>query len=190
MILQQKILFSKEECDRIISYAEQWHDREISVKYGGKQNKVGGKMLSNTLIWNNENMWFVERIIEWVNDLPNIKKIINNNIFAAYRNYKTGDFFIKHNDHIKSGAQRIYTIGIHLNSKDDFTGGDFKIYNGNNETIIDFETGKVYIFKSSTPHSVELITSGNRITLMLFVEKQNLFHNLYEFIDNTNKTLI
>jgi hypothetical protein len=174
MILQEKILFSKKECDRIISYAEHWHDREISVEYGGNQNKVGGKMLSNTLIWNNENMWFVERIIDWVNDLPNIKKIMNNNIFAAYRNYKTGDFFIKHNDHIKNGEVRIYTIGIHLNSKDDFTGGDFKIYNGNNETIIDFNTGKVYIIESSTPHSVELITSGNRITLMLFVEKQNL----------------
>jgi hypothetical protein len=174
MILKEKILFSKEECDIIISYAEQWHDREISVEYEGKQNKVGGKMLSNTLIWNNENMWFVERILDWVNNLPNIKKIMNNNIFAAYRNYKTGDFFIKHDDHIKNGAARIYTIGVHLNSKDDFTGGDFKIYNGNNETIIDFKTGKVYIIVSSTPHSVELITSGNRITLMLFVEKQNL----------------
>lgn len=174
MLLKEKILFSKEECDRIISYAEQWRNREISVEYEGKQNKVGGKMLSNTLIWNNENMWFVERIIDWVNDLPSIKKIMNNNIFAAYRNYKTGDFFIKHDDDIKNGAERIYTIGVQLNSKEDFTGGDFKVYNGNNEKTINFETGKVYIIESSTPHSVELITSGNRITLMLFVEKQNL----------------
>jgi hypothetical protein len=174
MLLKEKILFSKDECDRIISYAEQWRNREISVEYEGKQNKVGGKMLSNTLIWNDENMWFVERIIDWVNDLPNIKKIMNNNIFAAYRNYKTGDFFIKHDDDIKNGAERIYTIGVQLNSKEEFTGGDFKVYNGNNEKIINFETGKVYIIESSTPHSVELITSGNRITLMLFIEKQNL----------------
>ena len=104
MTLKEKILFSKEECDKIISYSEQWRNREISVEYGGKQNKVGGKMLSNTLIWNNENIWFLERIINWVNNLPNIKKITNNNIFAAYRNYKTGDFFIKHDDHIKNGA--------------------------------------------------------------------------------------
>jgi hypothetical protein len=174
MILEEKILFSKEECEYIISYSEQWISTEISVEYGGKQNKVGGKMLSNTLIWNNENMWFVERIINWVNNLSNVKKIMNNNIFAAYRNYKTGDFFIKHGDNIKNGAKRIYTIGVHLNSKDDFTGGDFKIYNDNNETIINFETGKVYIFESSTPHSVDMITYGNRITLMLFIEKQNL----------------
>lgn len=176
MILKEKILFNKEECDKIISYVNQWNDREISVEYESKKNKIGGKMLSHTLIWNDENTWFKERIVNWVNVIPNIKKIINNNIFAAYRNYKTGDFFLKHNDHIKSGEERIYTIGVHLNSKEDFTGGDFKIYNGNDEHIIKFETGKVYIFESSTPHSVELITSGDRITLMLFIEKQNLIN--------------
>ena len=174
MILKEEILFTKEECDKIISYATQWHDREISVDHNTKQNKIGGKMLSHTLIWNDENVWFAERIVNWVNDIPNIKKIINNNIFAAYRNYKQGDFFIKHDDHIKNGTERIYTIGVQLNSKEDFTGGEFKIYNGNNETILAFETGKVYIFNSSTTHSVDLITGGNRITLMLFVEKQNL----------------
>ena len=64
------------------------------------------------------------------------------------------------------------------NSKEDFIGGDFKIYSSNNETIINFETGKVYIFESSTPHSVDMITKGNRITLMLFVEKQNLSNEI------------
>ena len=174
MVLKEEILFTKEECHKIISYATQWHDREISVDYNAKQNKIGGKMLSHTLIWNDENKWFIERIVNWVNTIPNIKKIINNNIFAAYRNYKEGDYFIKHDDHIKGGEERIYTIGVQLNSKKDFTGGEFKTYNGNNETILTFETGKVYIFNSSTPHSVDLITAGNRITLMLFVEKQNL----------------
>lgn len=176
MMLQEKILFSKKECDMIISYSEQWRNREISVEFNGHQNKIGGKMLSNTLIWNDENVWILERIIGWINTLPNIKKIRNNNIFAAYRNYKTGDFFIKHDDHIKNGAERIYTIGIQLNSKEDFHGGDFKLYEGNNEKIINFETGKVYIFESSTPHSVDLITDGNRITLMLFIENQNLIN--------------
>jgi predicted 2-oxoglutarate/Fe(II)-dependent dioxygenase YbiX len=178
MLLKEEILFTKEECNKIILYATQWHDREISVDYNAKQNKIGGKMLSHTLIWNDENKWVVERITNWVNDIPNIKKIINNNIFAAYRNYKIGDFFIKHDDHIKSGVERIYTIGVHLNSKEDFTGGNFKVYGGNGELIIDFETGKVYIFESSTPHSVDMITSGNRITLMLFIEKQNLSNEI------------
>ena len=177
-LLSQKVLFSKEECDNIIAYATQWNAREISVNYNAKHNKIGGKMLSHTLIWNNENKWFVERIVNWVNTIPNIKKIINNNIFAAYRHYKKGDFFIKHDDHIQNGVERIYTIGIHLNSKEDFTGGNFKVYSGDNEIIIDFETGKVYIFESSTPHSVELITNGNRITLMLFIEKQNLSNEI------------
>ena len=178
MFLKEEILFTKEECDKIISYANQWHNREISVDYNTKETKIGGKMLSNTLIWNNENEWFAERIVNWVNGIPNIKKIINNNIFTAYRNYKEGDYFIKHDDHIKNGAERIYTIGVQLNSKEDFIGGDFKIYSSNNETIINFETGKVYIFESSTPHSVDMITKGNRITLMLFVEKQNLSNEI------------
>jgi len=174
MLLKEEILFTKEECNKIILYATQWHDREISVDYNAKQNKIGGKMLSHTLIWNDENKWVIDRITNWVNDIPNIKKIINNNIFAAYRNYKEGDYFIKHDDHIKGGTERIYTIGIQLNSNEDFTGGDFKIYNGNNENIINFETGKIYIFESTTPHSVNLITGGNRITLMLFIENINL----------------
>lgn len=178
MILKEEILFTKEECDKIISYANQWHNREISVDYNTKQNKIGGKMLSHTLVWNDENKWVVDRITNWVNNIPNIKKIKNYNIFTAYRNYKSGDYFIKHDDHIKNGVERIYTIGVQLNSKEDFIGGDFKIYNGNNETIINFETGKVYIFESSTPHSVDMITKGNRITLMLFVEKQNLSNEI------------
>ena len=181
MLYEEEILFNKIECNKILSYMNLDVSDEISVEFDGIFNKVGGKMLSHVLVSKNEENWFIDRIITWVNNIPNIKKIKNNNIFTVYRNYKTGDYFIKHNDHIRNGALRIYTIGMHLNSQDDFTGGDFKVYEKDKEKVIKFETGKVYIFDSSTPHSVDLITSGNRITLMLFVEQQNLENE-------TNKT--
>lgn len=179
MILNQKILFTKEECDKILSHAEQSNNRNsylIPKSYEDTKYKIGGKMMSNTLILGNENLWFMEKIIDWANSLPNIEKIINNNLYTQIRYYKTGDFFAKHNDHYRNGIKRVYTIGVFLNSKEDFTGGDFKIYNGNNSKIIDFETGKVYIIESSTLHSVELITSGNRMSLIIFIEKNNLYN--------------
>ena len=40
MLLKEKILFSKEECDKIISYANEWYDREISVDYNNKRKKI------------------------------------------------------------------------------------------------------------------------------------------------------
>jgi hypothetical protein len=179
MLHKEEILFSKEECDKIISYMEMGIDDIIPVDFAGKYNEVGGKMVSYNSILENEKRWFIDKIITWLNNIPSIKKIKNNNICTVYRNYKTGDYFVKHSDHIKNGPLRIYTVGIHLNSQEDFTGGEFKIYENNNEKLIKFETGKVYIFESSTPHSVDMITSGNRITLMLFIEKQNLKNNLF-----------
>ena len=38
MNVEEKILFSKEERESIMSYANQWRDREMSVKHEGKQN--------------------------------------------------------------------------------------------------------------------------------------------------------
>ncbi len=179
MLYKEEILFDKTECDRIISYMESGVDDVISVDYDGKYVEIGGKMVSYKLVLENEKKWFIDRIIAWVNNIPNVKKIKNNNISTVYRNYKEGDYFVKHNDHVKSGPLRIYTIGLHLNSQEDFTGGEFKLYENNEEHLVKFETGKVYIFNSTTAHSVDLITIGNRITLMLFVEKHNLENNLF-----------
>lgn len=179
MLHKEEILFSKEECDEIISYMETGVEDIISVDFAEKHTAIGGKMLSNTPILENEKKWFIDKIIKWVNNIPNLRKIKNNNILPVYRNYKSGDYFVKHNDHIKNGPLRIYTVSVHLNSQENFTGGEFKIYENNEERTIKFQTGKVYIFDSSTPHSVDMITSGNRITLMLFIEKQNLENNLF-----------
>jgi hypothetical protein len=63
MLHKEEILFSKEECDKIISYMETGIDDIIPVDFAGKYNEVGGKMVSYNSVLENEKRWFIDKII-------------------------------------------------------------------------------------------------------------------------------
>lgn len=180
MILKEKILFSKEECQYILQNIENWNDIIISVRLDGQLTDRGGVMKSFKINWNDNNNWIKDRVINWVNSLDNISHKIHNkqNLNAGYRKYTKGDYFVKHNDHIYNGKMRLYTIGIMLYKSDDLVGGDLKMYLNNNIIDISFELGKVYIFDSNITHSVDLVEMGERITLMFFIHNDNINKNI------------
>jgi hypothetical protein len=170
MLIKEKILFTTKECELILNNVKNWNDTNISVRIDGEFTENGGVMKSFNIVWNNENIWIKNRIINWINSLNEVifKIDDNKNLSAYYRKYTKGDYFVKHDDHIYKGKKRIYTIGIMLSKSNDLIGGDLKFYVDNTMIKLDFEPGKVYIFNSSIPHSVDMIESGERNTFMIF----------------------
>lgn len=184
MILQQKILFSKEECESILKNVEKWYNDIISVRLNGKLTENGGVMKSFKIDWNKHNIWIKDRVINWINSLDEILYKINHNknLNADYRKYTKGDYFVKHDDHIYNGDRRLYTIGVMVHKSKDLIGGDLKMYINDDIINIDFNLGKVYIFDSNTPHSVDLIELGERITLMFFIVESDIVKNIKRII--------
>lgn len=179
-MINQKILFSKEECECILHNVEKWNDIIISVRLDGQLTDKGGVMKSFKINWNNENSWIKDRVINWVNSLDSISDKINDkqNLSAGYRKYTKGDYFVKHDDHINNGNRRLYTIGIMLHKSHDLVGGDFKMYLNDDIIDVNFDLGKAYIFDSNIPHSVDLVETGERITLMFFIHQHDIKKNI------------
>jgi len=184
MILKQKILFTKDECESILQNVEKWYDDIISVRLNNKLTENGGVMKSFKIDWNEDNIWIKDRVISWANSLDDVLYKINHNknLTANYRKYTKGDYFVKHDDHIYTGDRRLYTIGVMLHKSEDLIGGDLKIYINGDISIIEFELGNVYIFDSNVPHSVDLIESGERITLMFFIIESDIIKNKKKLI--------
>ena len=67
--------------------------------------------------------------------------------------------------------KRIYGVGCLLN--DDYEGGEFIFYN-NPDTIIKKEIGNAYIFNVNIEHEVKKIISGDRFSIIWFLEDEHL----------------
>jgi hypothetical protein len=184
MILKEKILFSKEECESILKNIEKWNDTIIRVQFDGQLNNQGGVMKSFKINWDDNNSWIKNKVINWVNSLDDVlyKINYNKNLNAGYRKYLKGDYFIKHDDHIYNGDRRLYTIGVMIHKSEDLIGGDLKMYINDDVVNIDFNLGNVYIFDSNIPHSVDLIELGERITLMFFIVESDIIKNIEHII--------
>jgi Rps23 Pro-64 3,4-dihydroxylase Tpa1-like proline 4-hydroxylase len=181
--IQSQNLFNTGEVTKILSYVEQWQNTNIEVRLGSSYSKKGGVMKSFKIIWNKDNQWIQDKIVDWVNSIPGVVIIDKNStIECTFRRYEVGDFFIKHDDHVYSGDKRIYTVGIQLSDLENFSGGDLKFYLPDKEYTMPYNKGKAYIFDSGIPHSVEVVTRGIRETLMLFIGESNIKRDVKNFI--------
>jgi len=162
----QKILFTKEECDKIINLkkinSQKWSflDRDYN---------------SNLIVFNEETGWIFDRLKDFF-EITCDTKIIKLKQDIHFHYYCEGDFFGRHNDNVNN---RVYGVGVLLN--DDFNGGDFKFYDNEN-IVINKEVGNTYIFHVSTDHEVKHISRGERFTLLWFLEGENIKQKLKHMI--------
>ena len=75
---------------------------------------------------------------------------------------------MKQNDEIEN---RLYAVGVLLN--ENFEGGDFKLYN-TEEYTLNKKTGNTYLFEAKIDHEITEVTSGERYSLLWFLQKDNL----------------
>lgn len=158
MIINQKILFTKEECESIISY---------NNTYITNWNMGDRKYNSQPINYSLKTKWLFDKLKDFVEMETNIRiRTIKKTIH--FHKFTKGDWFGKHND-IRD--DRVFAVGVLLN--DSFGGGDFKLYDIN-ETIINKQTGNTYIFDVKIDHEITPILNGERYSLLWFLQNEHL----------------
>jgi len=158
MILKEKILFSKEECQSIM-----WNCNNKITEW----NLLDRKYESYQIDYNENTKWIFDKLKNFFEIETNLKiKKLKEKIH--FHKFVKGDWFEKHND-IRD--KRLYAIGVLLNET--FEGGDFKLYN-TDEYILNKETGNAYIFDVKIEHEITQILDGERYSLLWFLQNDNI----------------
>jgi len=188
MIYQEKI-FTKEECDKIISYQNVYLDlifrsKEPSIDLENRRiDNVGmvvkGKKLGKFFnVWDivndAESEWMFKKLFNW---FSMVSKIECNPDIKPYgcslHKYSKGDSFTKHIDLNTNFPDRRWNLGIQLN--EDYTGGEYICYDkNNNEIVLSKEVGTAVAYNSTTLHEIKEIHSGERWSIVVPVWKNYL----------------
>ena len=161
MLLKEKILFTKQECESILSY---------STNFSKNWEKNDRKYSSQLINYSLEAKWLFNRLIEFTEAVSDIKiKKIKETIH--FHKFVKGDWFDKHNDVLDN---RMYAVGVLLNNN--FEGGDFKLYNPIEQTL-NKVVGNTYLFDVRIEHEIVPILDGERFSLLWFLQKENIKTN-------------
>ncbi len=166
MLIKEKILFNKEECDRIICLS----------KTNEKEWKLNDRNYNSYRIDYNENTkWIFNKLKNFFATETGIK-IIKTKKQIHLHKFAKGNWFEKHND---VRDNRLYAIGVLLN--DNFEGGNFNLYNPN-ELVLNKITGNTYIFDVRIEHEITPILDGERFSLLWFLQKENIKFDINKLI--------
>jgi hypothetical protein len=186
MIYQEKI-FTEDECNKIINFSKIYLDlpyrqKEKFIDYSthriehffekNSEKKIG-KFFHVWDIQNDENSeWMFIKLIDWFKSVSGLKlhpNIKNHN--CALHRYSVGDSFMRHVDITNMFSNRMWNIGIQLNSN--YTGGDYICYKNNNEEILfSKEAGTTLAYQSNVEHEIKEITSGERWSIVFSLTKE------------------
>ena len=158
MLIKQKVLFKKNECDLIKNLF-----KSNPQNWDLKDRNFNSEAINYSL----ETEWIFDKLKTFVEtetniEIRSIKKTIH------FHKFIKGDWFGKHND-IRD--RRLYAIGVLLN--DDFDGGDFKLHNPNELTLDKF-IGNTYIFDVRIEHEITPILYGERYSLLWFLQNEHI----------------
>jgi hypothetical protein len=158
MLVNQKVLFSIEECNLIIdlskSNLKEWVLKDRSYKsYAIDYSK------STEWIFNKLKLFF-----EFETNLK-VQKLKNQ---IHFHRFNKEDWFDKHND---ARDNRVYAIGVLLNNS--FKGGDFKLYYPVEQTL-NKVIGNTYVFNVEIEHEITPITEGERYSLLWFLQNEHI----------------
>lgn len=158
MILKEKILFSKEECNSII-----WNTTNKTTNWSNTDRKYNSQSIEF-----NKNMGWLFDTLKFFFEAETGLKIIKLKKIIHFHKFIEGDWFDKHTD-VKDN--RLFAVGVLLN--DDFVGGDFKLYNPD-EYVLNKQAGNVYIFDVRIKHEITPILNNVRYSLLWFLENTNI----------------
>ena len=167
----QSSLFSKEECNDIIKYITNLQDTVYTVRIDDSFIEEGCSLKSQDLEYNSETNWIFDRVIDLINNHLEINWI--DKPHAIFRNYTSGDFFVKHKDNVDSRVadKRYLTVSIQLSESNDYVGGDVII---NESKYLSREIGSIFLWGTNVPHEVTPIEMGIRNSLIFFVSEKHI----------------
>lgn len=192
-MIEQEVVFTKEECDLIISYSKiytnsnQYHTNTDSTNIttldsDNKLVNVNGHYSYNLYVIPNNvhTNWIFNKLQKWFSTKTNIKFKKDVKKFTLHR-YSEGDGFKRHIDAHINYIDRRYNIGIQLN--EDYVGGEYICWDTSDlPIVISNHIGNVSAYHVSVPHQINKIIKGNRWSLVMPIGTNEIIE--------TNKTLI
>ena len=181
--------------EQFVIWADAFNEEEIRdiISMGEmaefQQGVVGGSALDADHVLNTEvrdvgvSMVIPSEQTEWLYQrLQQILSKVNYDKFQfdlaqfevlQYAKYKEGQFYNWHCDAGPNlGYHRKLSVVVGLTDPSEYEGGDFVInYNGNPDTAeaIRLLPGQILIFPSYVPHKVTPVTSGERVTVVTWI---------------------
>jgi Rps23 Pro-64 3,4-dihydroxylase Tpa1-like proline 4-hydroxylase len=151
-----KNLFTKNECNEIISFSEnenQWEKKTNGVSY----------------------QIFIFKPDEFISDkiMKYAKEILGLSILTvnlAVLKYIEGDYFPRHTDRAETTFNRDFLYNINLKLNDEYEGGEFLL----NDKVLVADVGDVYHYKSTEFHEVKPITKGTRYTGLFYLRERDI----------------
>lgn len=189
----QEVIFTKEECEKIIKLHKNYPALEVFRKlelsidiensrinyvYRNEEGKKEGKaFFVYDIVRNEETEWLFEKLINWFIKVTNVKlKDTETLSQISLLNYKKGDFFMKHSDIRKNHEGRRWTVNAQLNN--DYTGGEYILYRDDEQIILNKDMGNAITYWAGTEHEVKEITEGERWSLILSITKKLLVQDI------------
>lgn len=164
--LKQKIIFTKEECDYMLSLGSEWGSHS--------RYKQQGLSVKEKYVTPSKNLKLKKLLIDRLGNEYNLKDILYDEI--KFIKYTKGVSFGYHVDSFsmkKNPQQWPYgsyqTIIIMMNDDSDYDGGDLVLYNDNKKIIANKTVGNVLCYDSDIPHEVTEVTSGTRISCLILL---------------------
>lgn len=169
--------FTDEECDLIVQTGELFEFRKASVgdDYG---NTIDEDIRKTNITWiepHDEHKWLFERMHTIVAKVNYDKFQLDLKKFDGfqYSKYEAGGHYKWHKDvsltPSPEGFYRKLSAVLMLSNPTDYEGGDFLLCatgNIENASKHRLKKGDVMFFYSTTPHKVEPVVSGTRLTLV------------------------
>lgn len=200
-MIYQEVLFTEDECTKILNYRFEYPNHIKTPQYTlldgtrtvfQKIKKSDSTWIKKYNVWdipiNDDTFWFYDRIYSWFENESGI--IINRDAYFNKPNsaqkiheYNIGDKFDIHIDLNDEYPDRVWNLGIVLNSN--FEGGEYICYDENTKqpNIIKKITGNVIAYSSNVPHEITEITKGNRYSMVIKIREK-------EIIKKTQKSLL
>lgn len=168
--------FTTEECDLIIQTGELFEFMKAGI--GDAENAVTDEDIRKTNItWIEpfeEHKWIFERLNEVVAKVNFDKFQLDLRRFDGfqYSKYEEGGHYKWHKDISRMpnhGHYRKLSVVVMLSDPSEYEGGDLLLCTTGNLDKVEnhrFEKGDIAFFYSTTPHKVEPVTKGTRLTLV------------------------
>lgn len=165
----QEIIFTKDECQEIISFHSEYNRDQHYNNSSENQNEILYE--ASVLPKNPRTIFVFKKLFDFFENKSN-KKLYRYPTEVFIMRYGKGDKFMKHSDTI---ADRVYSVGIQLT--DEYRGGEYVIYKDDGFEIINREVGNTYFMNSCTLHEIKEIETGVRYSLVAFIHKNDLIED-------------
>ena len=161
--------FSKEECQTIINIAK---DKGLTKgKTIGKSDVRDSKI---SWLYPCDNMdWVFSKVTDITLNLN--ERFFKFDLFGINEGFQFTNYespsgkYGKHIDRATNIPVRKLSISIQLTNPEDYNGGELKLYDGEEETVMSKEQGTLVIFPSYVLHEVMPVTKGERNSLVTWV---------------------